>query len=414
MNRLLTGGLVCVLSVVALTTPALAQFPLFQQPGLSGTLLDPQELQQPRRAPFTIIPSITLTGEYNDNIFIDNKNKVSDFIIGFTPGIAVAVERPTYRLAAAYNFTAELFTTETQESNAFDRQNFFLDALWRVDPFVTLTLTDTFIFSTDTNLISREAVSTGRDRSFSNVLGSGVAWQFAPLWLVRSDASWTTERFNDQDLQDSDVYRIAVTTERRFTRQITGDIGYEFGYFDIEREEKTTTHTPRVGVTWQPTATISLSLRGGPSFEIKDNGDTRVTPAVAAAYRQRFSFGAVGLSYDKSIGTAGGLGGTTDNQLISGYVDVTTLLRGLVVQFIPRYSIVESPNSNRVDVKSFTAALQATYRLTAWMSLIGGYQFFHQRSDSTLVTTSGTALANDADQNRVFFGVQFGYPIRFD
>ena len=37
-----------------------------------------------------------------------------------------------------------------------------------------------------------------------------------------------------------------------------------------------------------------------------------------------------------------------------------------------------------------------------------------ERSDSTLVTTSGTALANDADQNRVFFGVQFGYPIRFD
>jgi hypothetical protein len=48
------------------------------------------------------------------------------------------------------------------------------------------------------------------------------------------------------------------------------------------------------------------------------------------------------------------------------------------------------------------------------MSLLGGYQFFHQRSDSTTQTAIGTAIANDADQNRVFFGVQFGYPIRFD
>jgi hypothetical protein len=414
VSRLRFAALVCLLGVVAPASPVAAQFPLFQQPGLPGTLLDPQELQQPRRAPFTLTPSITITGEYNDNIFIDNRNKVSDFIIGFTPGLALALERPTYRLAAAYNFTAELFTKETEESNAFNRQNFFLDALWRVDPFLTLTLTDTFIFSTDTNLVGRESVATGRDRSMSNVLGAGVAWQFAPLWLLRTDGSWTTERFQDDALVDSDVYRVAVTAERRFGRQITGDVGYEFGYFDIEREEKTTTHTPRIGVSWQPTATISLTLRGGPSFEIKDDGDTRVTPAVSASYRQRVPFGAVGLSYDRSIGTAGGLGGTTDNQLIAGFVDVTTLARGLVIQFLPRYSIVESPDSNRIDVKSFTAALQATYRVTSWISLIGGYQFFHQRSDSTVQTTAGTAIANDADQNRVFFGVQFGYPIRFD
>jgi len=414
VNRLRSVAIGCLLGIVALATPAAAQFPLFQQPGVPGTLLDPQELDQPRKAPFTITPSLAITGEYNDNIFIDNRNRVSDFIIGFTPGLAIAVERPTYRLAAAYNFTSEIFTSETSESHAFDRQNFLLDTMWRVDPFVTLTLTDTFIFSTDTNLVSRESVSTGRDRALSNTLAGGVAWQFAPLWLLRGDLSWTTERFDRGGLEDSDVYRAAVTAERRFSRQITGDVGYEFQYFDIQGEEKATVHTPRVGVSWQPTATISLTLRGGPSFEIQDDGDTRVTPAVSASYRQRLQFGAVGIAYDRAIGTAGGLGGTTDNQLISGYVEVSRLSRGLLIQLLPRYSIVESPNDDRIDVKSFTMALQATYRVTPWISLIGGYQFFRQRSDGTEVARNGTFLANDADQNRVFFGVQFGYPIRFD
>ena len=48
------------------------------------------------------------------------------------------------------------------------------------------------------------------------------------------------------------------------------------------------------------------------------------------------------------------------------------------------------------------------------VAFVAGYQFFHQRSDSTAVTTSGAPFANDADQNRLFVGLQFGYPIRFD
>ena len=174
MNRLLAGAGVCLTFLMA--APAAAQFPLLQQPGQPGAFLDLQELEPTRKAPLTIVPSFTLSEEYNDNIFLDNRNRKSDFITGFTPGIAITYERPTYRLAAGYNFTAELFARETNESHAFDRQNFFLDTMWKVDPFLTLSLTDTFIFSTDTNLIAQEQVSSGRDRSASNVLGIGAGY----------------------------------------------------------------------------------------------------------------------------------------------------------------------------------------------------------------------------------------------
>jgi len=130
--------------------------------------------------------------------------------------------------------------------------------------------------------------------------------------------------------------------------------------------------------------------------------------------RQRLPFGAWGFAYDREIGTAGGLGGTTDNQIISAFLDVTTLARGLTIQVSPRYSIVESPRDDSIDIRSLTFGVQATYRLTPVVALVAGYQFFQQRSDSIAVTSTGTPLANDADQNRVFVGIQFGYPIRFD
>ena len=414
VKRFWAGAAVCVMVFAASPAAAQLPFPLLQQPGNPGQFLDLQELQPSRRAPLTLTPSLTITEEYNDNVFFDNNNRKSDFITGFTPGLALTFERPTYRLTAAYNFTAELFARETSESHAFDRQNFLLDTAWKVDPFLTLFLTDTFIFSTDTNLIARENISSGRDRSLSNTLGGGVAYQLTEFWTLHGGASYTLERFEGNELVNSDVYRFDVGAGRRLSSRLSVGVGYEFGYLDVESSPKTTTHTPRVGAIWRATDTITLALNGGPTFEIANGVSTRVTPTITASYAQRVFFGSVGLSYDRYVGTASGFGGPTDNDLVSGYLNITTLMRGLTVQFLPRYSNVQSPLSNRIDIQSFTAALAAIYRITDFVAIIGGYQFFHQRSGGTGLTNFGTAIANDADQNRVFFGVTFGYPIKFD
>ena len=412
VKRPLALAAVC-LSLAILAAPAAAQIPLFQQPGMPG-ILEPQGLEPSRRAPLTITPSLTLTGEYNDNVFTDNHNRNSDFIIGFTPGIAVTYQRPTYRLSAGYNFTAEIFAKERNLDHAFDRQNFWLDTLWRVDPHVTLTLTDTFVYSPDTNLISQDNVSTGRNISFGNTLGAGAAWEIDPQWRLRTNAYWTAQRFGSADLLNSDVYRATAFLDRQLTREVTGTVGYEFTYFNVQHQPSFTAHAPRIGGTWQPSAVTAFSLNGGPAFLIRDDGETTVTPVLTATWAQRLPFGLAGLSYDRYLGTAAGLGGPTENDSISGFITVTTLLRGLTVQILPHYLIAKSPHGDSIDIRSFTGALYAVYRLTEVVSLVGGYQFFHQRSDSTAVTPAGFPVATDADQNRVFFGIQFGYPIRFD
>jgi hypothetical protein len=412
VRRPAIGVAVCFVAALA-AAPAAAQFPLpLPLPG--QTYIDPQDLQRPRRAPFTLTPSITFTEEYNDNTGLDNSQRDYDFVTGFTPALAVNFEDATRRLNAVYSFTAEVYARGTQDDRAFDRQSLIGDALWRVTPQLTLTAADTFAFDTNTNLVGTDTVSTGRDQALSNSLSTGAIWDFDSLHTLRGGLGWTVQRFDSTDAQDSDVYRAEIMLDRRILPQLTGTVGYEFEYFDIQREELTYVHTPRIGATWTPTPTIALTLSGGPSIEMKESSSTRVTPAVTAAFRQRLPFGAWGLSYDRGIGTAGGLGGTTDNQFISGFLDVLTLARGLVIQFAPRYAILESPRDNSIDVRSFTMPLQAVYRITPYVAFVAGYQFFRQRSDSTIVSSNGAPLATDADQNRVYVGVQFGYPIRFD
>jgi hypothetical protein len=375
---------------------------------------DPQKLQMPLRAPLTILPSITVSEEFNDNILLSNRDRRWDIITGITPALNVILESSTYRLSAGYNFTAELYTREPDRNAAFNRQNFALDSLWRPTEQLSLTLTDAFTFTTDTNLISSENVSTGRNRSWSNALAGGAAFRLSPFTTVRGGASYVIQRFDASDLEDSDVYRINVGVDRALTRFLTGTLDYEFAYFDIEREPKTWTHTPRVGFSYRVTETITVAASGGPSFETREGEGNRVTPAVTASYGQRVFFGAIGANFDRRVSTAGGLGGTTDNTSFGFNVDVNTLMRGLTLSFAPRYSIVKSPDSSRVDIRSFTIPLVATYRFTAWLAAVASYQFYQQRSDSTIRSSAGRLIAEDADQNRLLVGLQFGYPITFD
>src|SRR2546422_8979949 len=64
---------------------------------------DPQQLQLPLRAPMTLLPSITISEEFNDNVLLDNRNRRWDLITGVTPAL-----------------------------NAFNTQNFNLDGMWRL------------------------------------------------------------------------------------------------------------------------------------------------------------------------------------------------------------------------------------------------------------------------------------------
>jgi hypothetical protein len=400
---------VAVLASVVVT-PAWAQlqFP----PGTPVPPTAPAEA--PRRAPLTITPSISVLGEYNDNVFSDNTNKVGDFLIAFVPGITITLEEPTYRLLGSYSFTAEIYAQETQLNEAFSRHNLLVDGAYRATPLLTLSLTETLIVGSDTNLLATENVSTGRIRSFANTLVPAVAYQLNPRTTLRGRGTWTIQRYDSDGALDSDTYAAEAFADYAFTTRLTGSAGYQLAYFDVEDQTGITTHTPRVGATYRFTPFLTAALSGGPTIQVPEDGDSEVFAAVTASVQYRFAWGGVTAQYDRAIGTAGGLGGTTENQALGASLIVDRFMRGLVVQLSPRYSRERSTIGSSIEVDSFSVTLQARYEINRYMAAIGGYTFFRQRSDTAVITSAGIITGTDVDQNRVFVGLQFGYPITFD
>jgi hypothetical protein len=407
IHRAGVGGLLLVAALgLALTAEA--------QPPLIG----PPLTERVPPAPLVVIPSVTITGEYNDNVLLTNRDKRSDGIFGFTPAVDVLAQGPSYRLLGRAMATSLEYLENDTLSKTFGRFAFLLDGSYRATRALTLRLSDALYFDRDTSRGVLEGVSTGHDRVLTNTVTPGFDVTATPVTRVRFSAPYTLVRFASDDLHDSDVYHADVAVEHDFTRRFTGILGYNFGYFNIHRSTREAgieayLNTPRAGFITRLTETLTWRLEAGPSF-LTMNGRTRVRPAVVTDLTQLFSWGSASLLGDATVTTAGGLGGPVLDYGVGGSVKVTKFMRGLTVELAPRYAEARSIQGSAVDIQRFTFPLYASYQLTRWLAVIGSYTFYHQRSDSTVRTAAGLPIASDVDQNRVSLGLQVFYPIRVD
>jgi hypothetical protein len=393
--------------------PTTASSPVPQGPGpsLAAYPLELLGLLAPstQRGPVTLTPSISISEEYNDNLFLNNQNRQWDLITGFSPAITLFVNRPSYELRAGYTFTAEVYGQESRLNNAFNHQNFVASGVYRAARGLTLTVSDSFALDRNTNRVAAQGFASGRQESLSNTFSPGMTWQMAPRDSLSLGGTYLVQRFKDDGL-DSDTYGLQSRIDHTFTLRLTGSIGYGFTYLDLQGQENSTTHTPTLGVSYRLTRTLSGSVSGGLAIT-QLGGETFASPAGTASLVQDLRFGSASVQYTRAVSAAGGFGGTTDTQSASGTLTLPTLRRGLIVAFSPAYSIAESVSgrqTEQVNVKALTLNLGVTYQIAHFASFFGGYTFLRQR-------TGGSSTAQfDVDQSRVRFGVQFGYPINFD
>lgn len=384
---------------------------------LLGLLAPPAQ-----RGPLTLFPSISVSEEYNDNVHSDNQNRESDFITNISPTITLSVNQPSYQLNAGYSFTASLFAKGTEPNEAFQSQNFIGNGSFQAARGLTLTASDSFAFNRDTNLVSVQGFSTGRQDSWSNTFTPGVTWQMTPLNSLNLSATYGVLRFLGGGTgEDSDTYGFQTSLTHAFTQRFSGIIGYGFTYLHFPEcvvvgqqcidQPDSTTHAPTIGFSYQLTRTLSTSITGGAAVTQR-GGHTDVSPAGSASLVQEFSFGSASLNYNQGVSVAGGFGGSNNTLNVSGALTLSTLLRGLLVVLSPAYTrsnSLFSQQTGRVDdVWAVSLSLGATYQIARFVSAFGGYNFFLQRAGGPTSTDS------DVDQNRVRFGLQFGYPITFD
>jgi hypothetical protein len=283
--------------------------------------------------------------------------------------------------------------------------------LYRLTPGLTLTASDLFLLSNYTNLVSAQGISTGRQKSWRNSFVPGATWQMTRLDSLEVAGNYSALRYEGQGGGvDSDTYVARGVLSRAFTPRLSGNIGYEFTYLDEKSGlADSTTHTPRVGGSYQLTRTLVATINGGPAITLI-SGDTVVTPAGTASLAQTLPFGSASVQYIRAVTVAGGAGGTSDTQIASATLTLSGLLRGLFVTLNPSYTFADPigpAQPGQGKIKAFSLGLSARYEIAPFVSVVGGYSYFYQHAIRP-------STEPDVNQNRVRLGLQFGYPINFD
>ena len=363
----------------------------------------------PQRGGVTFTPSIIVSEEYNDNIFLDNANRDWDFLTRIGPALTLVINKANYQLTLGYATLAELYARHENLSSALGSHTFLGSIFWRATDNLTLSLTDTFVWDRNSGVVA--GFATGRQQSWTNTVTPALGWRMTASDTLNLSGSYSVLRFeNSGSGLDSDSYGFRASYGHAFSPRFTAGLIYAFTYVDPQVGDSTTTHTPQVGFSYRVTPTLTLAAEGGPGFT-NVTGEEKVTPVGAARVTQAFTWGTAGLEYTRGVSVAGGFGGATDTWTVSGSIFLTTLARGLTVVFGPSYSEAESLDSHaaqQIDVNSINVRLAAAYQFSQYVTLFASYTYFRQR------TGHSASQQLDVDQNVARVGFQFGYPFRFD
>jgi hypothetical protein len=369
---------------------------------------------------YYVLPSFTVSGTYDDNIFLESSNRRDDFITRFTPAIGLGYISTPFTILGSYAFDVEIYAKETDFNNVGDRQRAELRVRYLPNPRLTLSLDGGFARSNDPADINRQGalerrrgatpssvpvteIQRGREETTSLTLSPRVSYQFTPLWT--GDASYTFALTEGEGTDVGTSHTFALGASRVLSARDTGSVGYTFTIFDTDGTDTdgtdtTTAHSITVGWTRRVSELLNVGARLGPSFT--DDGDVDVDAGFTVNYR-------LGTLTDLSVIYARSQALVTGRAGSSTVDAVTTAIRTRPLEFLtvsagPTYTRI-SGNGGNGDVSIYGLDAGASYQITRWLSAGATYRFSYQEG-------SGGNSNGDIFHNTITIGLTVTQAIR--
>jgi hypothetical protein len=326
------------------------------------------EIRAHAQTKIEVTPMITVSGTYDDNIFLTKNNKVSDYITVVTPGVAIGLtqQHTDFRLTYApsfYRYADRDDLNGTGQSGSLVFGHDFAQGL-RFD------LTDTYLQGFDplADPQNIQGIRQTRNEFWTNVTNANLGYQFGAQNQVNVGYNYNYYRNDQINIDDSDVQNpyakltywldvknggevtydytdakfsrddnlpassdytsnaAGIRYLRRFTPNSTGYVGYKYATFDYERilPQDFVVHNGLIGLdhSFSPEYTVSASV--GYFIRVNEITDNQDGPTYTASLTRNFDRGNImvggngGWSYEnlqQGVGLTSGF-----SQYYGGYV----------------------------------------------------------------------------------------------
>lgn len=358
--------------------------------------------------PLELHPGLTAEVIYDDNIFLEESDEESDLITRLVPLLGITLRPPRVgtrriRLSVTYAPGINLFGDNASED--FVSHDVLATLVYDPPGGLLFTLTERFLHTSEPSS-SEEQSATGEARlpRHQNDVGFGVAYSISSrseieLLFARTDHVFDRE-FNDNLNRNENT--ITLTVFRRFLPKTSALVAYSFKYTDFvdlepdELNKDNHQHAVRVGLRFDPTAKVSGrltvgyaikifaddTLPNGQSFDDKEHIFTTATELTWQARRRT----QVILLVSRDFRESSTRGASSFNRTLVelGLEQRFPFADALSAALRGSY---ERDDFNTIDRQDdiFRAEVHLRYRVFAWLSVGGGYEFVTKSSDDPTV-----------------------------
>jgi hypothetical protein len=361
-----------------------------------------------------VVPSVTVEGVYDDNLFFASEDEQSDYLTRVSPELELGYEADTLSWIARYRFDAEAYASETELNSSRVRE--FADVRVSYLPTSRLTLSAVADYTKTDTPLDLTIIPGG------TIPGLLVGRAEAERMSVRSEASYrltepTTGSLaftqTDEELVDvgqSDASVLETWFDQRLSEVNTLSYGYMYRQYRFDqfgiggpagpaltRGATQDSNTPWIGLSHQFNARTHGTVRAGPRLV-----GGSVDPYVLLSLQHRYTQGQVLLDYQRDETTL--LGEPTKLELEALYATISRRFgTRLEVQLTPGYARLHQANAS-VDIHSL--GLGAVYKINEAVFLTASYEFNVQEVRAV------PGGLSEVSRNVIQVGARFTYPRR--
>jgi hypothetical protein len=345
---------------------------------------------------------LTLSEEYNDNIFLDRDDEVDDFITRVSPGIDLSLQGERSELRVFYAPSFNFYAKESDLNNTSHSAR--LTGRYTASERTDFTLLGSYLKTSDINDLRDVAdvgpIETQTERTIYSIRGD-VTHKLTSALSLALGASYSSS--DSEDPVDDNVKTTSGRAGLRYTLSAATSLSADASYskYNYERDSDSTSQIYTVGVNHKVSPTFTVGLTGGVVFvKDEDTGDTDSGFNGGVTLEKTFEKGSANLSFTQSVTPSADTGETVQYQTVR--LSLTRRfgerLGGAAYAAYTKYKSLEG---DETDADTAFAGASLSYIFTPWASLSLTYAYinYNDKIDSV----------NDYTNNIVLLALRLSY-----
>ena len=327
---------------------------------------------------YTTDISLSLTEEYNDNIFLEPSDRISDFITHISPGINFSVKSTNSELRLGYSPSFSLYSAHDELNDTAHR--FTANGSFRLSERLSLTLTDTFVKSSemvDIRAIPDLGPITGRTELRLNTVSGNISHRLSDTFSYTVGASYFDTDYKEPGFIDVKTYSGNTSLGYRSSERTTLSANVRYVKYDYKTVTDAEGQDYTLGATHRFSPTVTGSLTGGITItKIEDTGETDTGFTGNLNITKTFEKGEAALSCRQTV-IAGVETGTPLRDRTVSLRFTRPITNQLTASVSASYSNSKSVETNDVDTDVTSLNPDLTYSFSPWASLSLSYNYIN-------------------------------------